>query len=339
MLARSAGRASDPTGVGRSPGEALALAESLGLDELCAVALVSRGAARIELDQEEMGFADLERSIRIAGAIGSAEAIRGNISLSHHLRHHGEFTRSVAVFEEAVRLSELHGNTPQRRMLAGMSPSSASGRVAGTRPSRLAAAYLDEVQGVHYHTWHALQTRGLIRLLRGDDAGIDDSAASSEAARSSVDLSVLSSALGIYARSLVLVGRLDEAGAALDESLAIFDSLEGRSGFDLPYLVVAASSWEWTRARPHVARLAHGRTRRSRTSLVTSSERQTSTRRSARCPTRPRRGYAPGGAARSGGARKPKSSSKALAFYRRVGAVRFVREGEAAPAAGLQVPA
>ena len=103
-----------------------------------------------------------------------------------------------------------------------------------------ADAYLEDVDGTHYHAWHALQTRGLIRLSRGDESGIDDSVASIEAARAFVDRSVLSSALAPYSRSLLLVGRFDEARDALDESLAIFDSLQGRSGFDLAYLVVTA---------------------------------------------------------------------------------------------------
>ena len=80
-----------------------------------------------------------------------------------------------------------------------------------------ADAYLEDVDGTHYHAWHALQTRGLIRLSRGDESGIDDSVASIEAARAFVDRSVLSSALAPYSRSLLLVGRFDEARDALDE--------------------------------------------------------------------------------------------------------------------------
>ncbi len=76
---------------------------------------------------------------------------------------------------------------------------------------------------MHYHTWHALQTRGLIRLSRGDEQGSTTPSRASSAARSSVDPSVLGSALGIYGRMLVLVGRADERPQALDESLAIFD--------------------------------------------------------------------------------------------------------------------
>ena len=240
MLARSATRASDHAGAARISRDALALAESLELDEVRATALVSLGAAKLELGEDETGFANLEESIELSLAIGSPEAIRGNASLAHQLRHHGRFADSLTPFEEALRLSEALGITPQRRMLAGMLPQMRYRRGRWDEALEAANAYLEEVGGSHYHSWHALQTRGLLRLSRGDESGIEDSAASIEAARASVDLSVLSSALAIYGRSLLLVGRLDEARDALEESLAIFDSLQGRSGFDLPYLVVTA---------------------------------------------------------------------------------------------------
>ncbi len=239
MLARSASRASDPARAARIAHDALVLAESLGLDDVRATALASLGSAKLELD-DELGFADLEESIELALAIGSHEAIRGNVGFAHYLRHRGQFTRSVTFFEEALRLSEQYGSTPQRRMLAGMLPQQRFRQGRWDEALDAADAYLAEVPDRHYHRWQALQTRGLIRLSRGDEGGIDDAVAGIEAARSSVDLSVLCSALGIYGRLLVLVGRLDEARDALDESLAIFGSLHGRSGFDLPYIVVTA---------------------------------------------------------------------------------------------------
>jgi tetratricopeptide (TPR) repeat protein len=181
-----------------------------------------------------------------------------------------------------------------------------------------------------------LQTRGMIRLSRGDDAGIDDAVASIEAARSSVDPSVLASALGIYGRVLLLVGRTDDAREALDESLAIFDSLALRSGFDLPYIVVTAfelgadesrvltsrrdpvwaeaAKWyfagEFSRAADVYEKIgslsdeAEARLRAAK-SMIEREEREDG----------------------------EEQLERALAFYRSVGATRFVREGEALLAA------
>ena len=56
---------------------------------------MSLGAAKLELGEDEGGFADLEESIELARSLGSPEAIRGNIALAHQLRHHGRFVDSL----------------------------------------------------------------------------------------------------------------------------------------------------------------------------------------------------------------------------------------------------
>ncbi len=332
LLARSAGRAGDHAESGRIARDALALAESLGLEELRAAALVSIGAAELDLGQDEAGFADLGESIEIARSIGSPESIRGTTSLAHFLRHRGRFTESVLVFEEALRLSESFGNTPQRRLLAGMLAQQRFRQGRWDEALEAADAYLEEVQGVHYHAWHALQTRGMIRLSRGDDAGIDDAFASINAARSSVDPGVLASALGIHGRMLVLVGRADGARKALDESLAIFDSLALRSGFDLPYIVVTAfelgedeSRVLTSRRDPVWAEAARWYFAGEFSRAADAYEQIGSLTDEAEARLR---------AAKSLIEREEKDDGevqleRALAFYRSVGATRFVQEGEA----------
>ena len=336
MLARSAGRASDHTGAARIARDALALAESLELEEARASALVSLGVARLELGEDENGFADLEESIRLARSVGSPEAIRGNTSLAHQLRHRGRFADSLTPFEEAYRLSEALGITPQRRMLAGMLPQMRYRRGRWDEALEAASAYLEEVGGSHYHAWHALQTRGLLRLSRGDESGIDDSDASIEAARASVDRSVLSSALGIYGRSLLLVGRLDEARDALDESLAIFKALQGRSGFDLPYLTVTAFELGEDGARilgprrdPTWAEAAELYFAGEFVQAADRYEAIGSLTDEAEARLRAARHLIESGRRDEGAAQL----EQALSFYRSVEATRFVREGEALLAA------
>ncbi len=343
FLARSGSRASDHAGSVHTARAALALAESLGLDELRASALCILGAAELELGEDATGFAHLEESIEIARSIGSPEAIRANSAMAHHLRHYGFFARSMPFFEEALRLSEWYGTTPMRRLLLGMLPQQRFRQGRWEDALEVADAFLEEVRGEHYHTWHALQTRGLIRLSRGDEAGIEDSVASIEAARSSVDPSVLCSALGVYGRALVFVGRTEEARDALDESLELFDSLEGRSGFDLPYLVITAMEVGEDSGRVLTAR-RHRRWAEAATwyfagefaraadvyrEIGTSTDEAEARLRSGRALLE--------AGERSQGAAEIK---RALAFYRGVRATYFVRQGEAALAdAGLEVPA
>ena len=318
-------------------GEALALAGSLRLDEVRASALSILGTAKLELGEDEAGFAELEESIEVARSIGSPEAIRANTSLAHQLRHRGQFTRSVVFFEEALRLSEQYGSTPQRRMLAGMLAQQRFRQGRWDEAVEAANAFLEEVHGVHYHTWHALQTRGLIRLSRGDEAGIDDAVASIEAARSSVDASVLCAALGIYGRMLVLVGRMDEARQALDESLALFETLEGRSGFDLPYLVITAfelgedgervlgprrhRAWAEAAKSYFAGDFARAADRYEEIGSLTDE---------AEARLRAAKSLMASGNVAEGEIQL----ERALGFYRSVGATRFIREGEALLVAG-----
>ena len=106
---------------------------------------MSLGAAKLELGEDEGGFADLEESIELARSLGSPEAIRGNITLAHQLRHHGRFLDSLTPFEEALRLSETFGIAPQRRMLAGMLPQMRYRRGRWDEALEAANAYLEEV--------------------------------------------------------------------------------------------------------------------------------------------------------------------------------------------------
>ncbi len=263
--------------------------------------------------------------------------------MAFHLRHRGYFTRSLTYFEEALRLSELYGTTPLRRSVFGMLPQQRFRQGRWDEALAAADAFLEEVEGMHYHTWHALRTRGLIRLSRGDEAGIEDAFASIEAARSSVDPSVLCSALGVYGRALVLVGRTDEARDALDESLTLFDSIEQRSGFDLPYITITAFEVgedenrvltprrhrKWAEAARWYFAREFGRAADVYNEIGTVTDEAEARLRSGRALL--------GAHKLSEGAAE---TERALVFFRGVGATYFVRQGEAALAeAGLEIPA
>jgi tetratricopeptide (TPR) repeat protein len=147
---------------------------------------------------------------------------------------------------------------------------------------------------------------------------------------------VLSSALAPYSRSLLLVGRFDEARDALDEALAIFDSLQGRSGFDLAYLVVTAFELGEDgdrilspRRHPAWAEAARSYFARDFTGAADQYETIGSLTDEAEARLRAARHLTESG-------RPDKAAEqleRALRFYRSVEATRFVREGEALLAA------
>ena len=148
----------------------------------------------------------------------------------------------------------------------------------------------------------------------------------------------MSSALGIYGRSLLLVGRFDEARGALDEALTIFDALQGRSGFDLAYLVVTAFELGEDGGRilepeenPAWAEAATSYFARDFAGAADRYEAIGSLTDEAEARLRAARHLSESGHPDEGAAQL----ERVLSFYRSVEATRFVREGEALLAATL----
>ena len=323
-------------------GDALALIEDLGLEELRARALGVIGWSRLEIDDED-GFADLERSIEVATALGSPVATRGHANLSHHLRHRGHFLRSVEHLEEAIRLAERFGDVPIGRFLRGILAHNRYRQGRWDDAVQAATSYLDEVGGSHSLVWHALGTRGLIRLSRGDDGGIEDSDRSIATARRSVDPTTLPATLEVRACSLVLAGRHDEAAQAMEEALAILETGIVRSGFDLPQLVFAAFELggdaervlavarpsKWAEAARHYFAGDFGRAADVYAETGSRTDEAEARLRS-------------GGALLAAAQRSEGETemARALAFHHEVGATYFVRRAEALlAAAGSEIPA
>lgn len=99
--------------------DALPLTDDLGLDELRMRALNMTGWARLQMEDEE-GFADFERCIEIATALGSPRATSAHSNIAHHLRHRGDFLPSLEHLEEALRLADRFGDVPIGRFLRGI---------------------------------------------------------------------------------------------------------------------------------------------------------------------------------------------------------------------------
>ena len=111
-----AGKSPEAIRVGR---EALAMAEELGLDEIRAHALINIALAKNDLG-DPTSMEDLERSIEIALAVRSSEAARAYNNLGVFVWQLGEFRRACALFDEAVATGERLGNAPIARFARGM---------------------------------------------------------------------------------------------------------------------------------------------------------------------------------------------------------------------------
>jgi class 3 adenylate cyclase/tetratricopeptide (TPR) repeat protein len=219
---RNDGRDEEAIEVGR---EALAMAEQLGLDELCANALCTLGVARAETG-DLGGVEDLERSIVIAQGAGSPESVRALLNLGSILARLGDLPRAFTLHAEGHQAAERFGDL---------------GGIRWLQAERLYADYWsgraddalwraeDIVREVEAGTPHRMEldarlVRGWIRLERGDVTEAEDDARRAlEFARVAGDPQALFPALAFAARVAVAAGHDAEGRAILDELLRSWD--------------------------------------------------------------------------------------------------------------------
>lgn len=161
-----AGRDDDAVRVGR---EALALAQTLGEEELVAAALNTVGTARTNLG-ERKGLADLERSIEICERIASPEATRGYVNLAAMTGAFGDMRRCLELHERGLELARRFGQQGGIRFLTG---DMATDRfVLGDWDAawEIAAGFVTDVEAgnPHYMEGAARCVRAAIALGRDD---------------------------------------------------------------------------------------------------------------------------------------------------------------------------
>jgi class 3 adenylate cyclase/tetratricopeptide (TPR) repeat protein len=208
---------------------ALVMAEQLGLEELQAHALNSIGIAKYQLG-DRGSIPDLERSIEIALAANSPEAARGYHNLSSVLWLLGETERGSALIDEAIRVAEELGNASMGRYSRAVQVQwfFQLGRweEAFSRADEFIAAC--EAGEAHYMESAIRLDRAKARLARGDlDGALDDVRKAEDVARAAKDPQVLLPALARSARLYAYTGYVDEARLFADEVIA-----EGKSARD-----------------------------------------------------------------------------------------------------------
>jgi len=314
--------------------EALRLAAELGLDDIRAKALINVGTARAGAGQPE-GFHDLEAGIELAQHINLiGEVIRGKNNVETRTALAGDFTGARRLIAEVRELAQRYGHLNFVRFLDG---------AAGiTHPYVMgewdlcvehANAFIRAVEegAPHVQAANAYGRRGLISLARGDDgAALTDTACALELGRRVGDpqvlLTVLLDAVHVHAETG------DEPGA-----IALFDEALARLR-ELPHLGFAVFYAH------NIAWLARVFGRKAEVEEVFS--RKTIESRWLDAGQAVLAGDVHGGAEILAAADAPafeaffrlKSGTEpdvraALELYRRMGATRYVRQGEALLAA------
>jgi len=320
--------------------DALVIAERLGLDEIRASALNSIGVSRIETG-DIRGIHELERSIEVALAANSAECVRGYTNLASMLvAMLGELDRGIEIDAEGIRAAERFGDEIGLRFLRGHDLISTF--LVGRWDECLVLAddfiSASEAGSPHYMESAARGERAAILLARdADHEAVAEARASVQLARRTRDPQAVEPVYGMAATVLYQAGETHEAEGLIGELLdswtprprylelvhrALWCVVDLGHGERLASLLDGALDSPWTDA----ARAALSG------DLVTAAEIH------AGIGARPHEAAARLRATKhfiESGRRADADEQlqRALAFYRSVGATRYIREGEAMLAA------
>ena len=323
----------------RSGGEALAIAERFGLDDVRADVLNSIGSARFKLG-DRGGITDIERSIEIALAAGShlASISYNNLGYMHRLA--GDLRRDRELREEARRVAARFGDKRMLRFLRGVAPEFEFYSGSWDEALRQADAFIAECEAgaPHYLEPTVRWDRALMRLARADGEGAAaDALRAEELAREAKDPQQLLPALATRLRVEFELDRLDHAAALAAELLGNPSAVAScppavELAWTAERLETANSVRPWIRAiviqsawNDAALAILDGKLERAAELFVQigslPDEARARMRAAERLVADARRGEA------------DVQLHKAFAFYRSVGATRYIREGEALLAA------
>jgi len=211
--------------------EALAMAETLGLDEVRAHALDNIGIAKFNLG-DLTSLDDLEQSIEIAVAARSPEAARAYNNLGAFVWQLGDFRRACTLIGEAVAVGERLGNAAVAKYSRILQIQQLFGKGEWDEALRRADAFLAacDTGESHYLESGIRQERAEARLARDDVEGaLDDLGKMLGPAQEAGDPQALVPALVGAARFQVEVGRVDEAKELAREAFATAPATYGLS--------------------------------------------------------------------------------------------------------------
>ena len=305
--------------------EALNIAEELGLDELRAQALNNIAIARMNVGDFSGSMSGLEQSIEIAQAINSPEAARGynNLSVLKWMAA-GDAAEALRLRRESVRAAERLGDPGRTRFFRSSLVIHLYFDGRWDEAVHLAGELIEEAtQEPHLGESIARERRAVVRHARGDDAGaIDDIHRAVDIARPARDPQMVLPTLTTWLRLAAEHELWDEAELAAGElqhelsetsspfAVLVLEALwvARRSGCaESLRRVVEMSSPVWTDA-----------------GMAVLDERYADAARAF---------HEMGDVADEAYARLRTGESheveRALAFYRSVGATRYIREAEA----------
>jgi class 3 adenylate cyclase/tetratricopeptide (TPR) repeat protein len=226
--------------------EALEMATELGLDELRAAVLNNVGTARMSMG-DDGGLADLREAIDVARKANAGfELSRAGGNLASMLWTRGELTAAAERWQQAQLDGNQYGQTGIGRWMQGINTTLFYDLGRWDDALATAEAFIAEVEGgaPHYLSSQAYLVRGLIRLARGETAAVgSDAEKAVELAQRAKDPQILYQTLAAAARLHHELGDDRAAFALIDEFMAAIAAGEGL-GFSISWTHVLA----WTAA-------------------------------------------------------------------------------------------
>jgi len=322
--------------------EALEMARPLGLVDLEAQVLTSLGVARVATG-DPSGLDDLERSIVLADRTNDIrELIRAHNNLGVSAMLVGEPERGEHHVREGFRLAEHHGYKVAARWASG-GPVLGFDYQVGRWDEAVAAAdqfLADESQSSQSSA--ATGIRGLIRAARGDLEGADrDAATTVEHARQSKEPLVVLTSLPAAAAAFASIGNEAAARATVDEALGSIRELK-QLGLAMTWThVLAWAAWKVGRSDDLVEPLRQDPSRtpwREAALFAAEGDFRSAAEVFVELKLPPHEAMhrllaAEELVAKGRRAEADEQLTRALAFYRSVGAAHYVRQGEALLAA------
>jgi tetratricopeptide (TPR) repeat protein len=198
---------------------------------------------------------DLEASIAIAEKVSSPwDEARGYLNLASVIGSLGDLRRCRDLHERATEISHRYGLETGIRFLRGERALDLYHAGEWEEALRIADEFIAEVEvgSAHYMESICRMVRAWIRLSRGQlEAALTDGARALAVARDAKDPQALHPTLAEYARLLLMAGRPGEAVATANELLEIADPDEEqlvRSLWIVPIAFVLAESGRATEA-------------------------------------------------------------------------------------------
>jgi tetratricopeptide (TPR) repeat protein len=310
--------------------EGLAMAEALGAAEVTAAALINIGSARAALGGDR-GLDEIARGVEVARAANAAfEMCRGMGNLAARLWARGQLAEAKRRWHEAELEAENYGQKGFARWFRGvLVPPEVEFGEWDPAVERADAFIADVEAGLpHYLASQAYCHRALIRLGRGEaDGALTDAELGLELARRAKDPQALYPSCAVAAHVFIELGERERALAPAEEFLA--GAAEGNPvGFAEAYW--HQLSWTLTeagRGEACASALEHyGRSPFAKIGLAFArGDPGGAADQCGEIGALASEAYCRLAAARAGDLSQ---LERALAFYRSVGATRYLREGE-----------